>query len=81
MLDYQENDLSYAELVAALPGGRPIWSKGLSDRAAHALARDGWTPETLRQAVRDGADLGRIPNVGRKVAAEILEWLEVSPNE
>lgn len=77
---FEEDEKNYAELIEEL-GGRPGWMKGLSDRAAHALLRDGWTLEKLNQAVRDGYDLGRIPNVGRKVAGEIKEWLEVTPNE
>lgn len=77
----EPNDRTYAELVSQLPGGRPYWTDGLSDRAAHALVRDGWTLKSLKAAAQNGADLGRIPNVGRKVAAEILEWLELLPNE
>lgn len=74
-------DRSYAELVAMLPGGRPSWTVGLSDRATHALVRDGWTLERLKMAAQNGTDLARIPNVGRKVANEIREWLELSANE
>lgn len=57
-------------------GGRAEWTAGLSERLACALMRDGWTLETLRQAVADGFDVGRIPNVGGKQALVILEWLD-----
>lgn len=74
----EPEDRTYAELVALLPGGRPAWTVGLSDRATHALVRAGWTLERLQAAAHNGTDLGRIPNVGRKVANEIREWLEVN---
>lgn len=77
----EPDESTYAELVATLPGGRTSWTLGLSDRATHALVRDGWTLERLSAAAQDGTDLGRIPNVGTKVAREIREWLEVTPNE
>jgi hypothetical protein len=70
------DELSYAELLADLPGGRPTWTEGLSDRAAHALVRDGWTLESLKKSISDGYDLTRIQNVGWQVASEIALFVE-----
>lgn len=67
-------DPTYAQLLDNL-GGRPDWMLGLSDRAAHALVRDGWTIERLSMALSIGADLTEIPNVGKKTALEINEFM------
>ena len=64
----------YKEQMREL-GGRPGWLAGLGDRAALALMREGYTPESLKAALHDGLRLTKIPNVGKKTASEILNWL------
>jgi NAD-dependent DNA ligase len=63
-----ESERTYKELLNEF-GGKPTWAKKLSDRAAHALVRGGWTSEKIKTASVE--TLAAIPNIGRNVALEI----------
>lgn len=67
---------TYGQLLEEL-GGKPKWALNLSDRTAHALVRDGWTPAILkaRLASDKSFKLTDIGNIAPKQEKEIQEHI------
>ena len=55
----------------------PEWAQGLSERATIVLLAAGiHSLEQLREALAQGFDIAPLPNAGRRVEAEVIQWLE-----
>lgn len=55
----------------------PAWAEGLSERATIALLSAGcYSRESVAEVVEMGYPFRGLPNAGRKVEQEILDWLD-----
>lgn len=64
-------------LEAASVDTRPPWAQGLSERATICLLGAGFdSRESVARALAEGFDIVPLPNAGRRVDAEVREWLE-----
>lgn len=65
-------------LDAASVDTAPAWAEGLSERAVICLLSEGINSrQHLIQLLASGLlNISSLPNAGRKIEAEVMEWLE-----
>lgn len=74
----EHDDLREEEVRQRFLAVRPDWMNGLSERAARALFENvpECTLERLKALLDQGFEFERLPNVGRRVAVEIRQWIK-----